>query len=88
MRMESTKTAVMRGRHDEDAAETTRFRKSLRNANINYRNGWFFGAILQGRSDLLCNVYVPMAVFLLYNSPVFQLLQDAIGRADAYAQPL
>ena len=29
-------------RRGEDAADTPRFRKSLRNANINYRNGWFF----------------------------------------------
>lgn len=27
---------------NEGAADAPRFHKSLRNANINYRNGWFF----------------------------------------------
>ena len=42
---------------------------------------------LQRRSDLLCNVYAPAAGFLLYDAFVFQLFQDAVGRANANAQP-
>ena len=33
---------VERERRGDGAADVPRFRKSLRNANINYRNGWFF----------------------------------------------
>ena len=33
---------VERERLGDGAADAPRFRKSLRNANINYRNGWFF----------------------------------------------
>ena len=33
---------VERGRRGDGAADVPRLHKSLRNANINYRNGWFF----------------------------------------------
>ena len=33
---------VERERRGDGAADAPRFHKSLRNANINYRNGWFF----------------------------------------------
>ena len=33
---------VERERRGDGAADVPRFHKSLRNANINYRNGWFF----------------------------------------------
>ncbi len=42
MCMKPAKNEMASVRRGEDAADTPRFRKSLRNANINYRNGWFF----------------------------------------------
>lgn len=55
---------VERERRGDGAADVPRFHKSLRNANINYRNGWFFvtwqtahnksifGAIMGARCEL------------------------------------
>ena len=55
---------VERQRRGDSTADVPRFHKSLRNANINYRNGWFFvtwqtahnksifGAIVGGRCEL------------------------------------
>ena len=42
MCMKPAKNEMASVRRGEDAADVPRFRKSLRNANINYRNGWFF----------------------------------------------
>ena len=42
MCMRPAKDSIMRERCGDGAAGAPRFRKSLRNANINYRNGWFF----------------------------------------------
>ena len=40
--MKPAKNEMAPVRRGENVADTPRFRKSLRNANINYRNGWFF----------------------------------------------
>ena len=42
MCMRPAKDAVTRERRGAGAADAPRFHRSLRNANINYRNGWFF----------------------------------------------
>ncbi len=40
--MRPVRGVVERERRGDGAADVPRFHKSLRNANINYRNGWFF----------------------------------------------
>lgn len=46
--------AEARGADEEDV--TLRFRKSLRNANINYRSGWFFVTMQVEHNKSICKM--------------------------------